>query len=53
MCFVYKILYLNNFSISFNNEEGEKMFTDFLILLGIKNLGTYQKEVRKVIKYAL
>ena len=47
MCFVYKILYLNTLSIRFNNEEGEEMCKDFLILLGIKKLRTYQKEVRK------
>ena len=38
---VYKILSLNTLSIRFHIEEEEEMCTDFLILLGIKDLRTF------------
>ena len=44
---VYNIIYLNTLSIRFNNEEKEKMCTDFIILLGINDLRTFSEEVRK------
>ena len=42
-----KIIHLNTLSIRLNNEEEEEMCKDFLILLVIKNLRTFLKEVRK------
>ena len=44
---VHKIIYLNTLSIRFNNKEKEKMCMDFIILLGINDLGTFPEEVKK------
>ena len=37
---VYKILYFNTLSISFNNEEKVEMCMDIIMLLGINDLMT-------------
>ena len=42
VCVVYtKFFFLNMLLIRFDNEEEEEMCTDFLILLGIKDLRTF------------
>ena len=38
---VYKILYFNTVSISFNTVDEKEMCTDFIIILGIKDLRTF------------
>ena len=47
MCCVNIFSYLNTLSNRFNNEKEEEMCSDFLILLGINDLGTFPYKVKK------